>query len=177
MRPLLAAAILTASPVLTAAQDFKDSILYAAPADTTTPSGLDYVSSDPPKVPKQPSIVFPMLGGAAGAVAGMYGGAFLGASLEEPAHDITPGMVYGFLAGEMLLLPVGVHLANGRKGSFLADLAVSVVIGTSAVFATSAMDDGTPLVLGALAQYADVIAVERATAKRRLERRAQAQAP
>ena len=145
MRLLLAAAILIAFPESTLAQDFRNSILYTAPV---APTGLAYVPPDSTEVPKQPSLMLPMLGGAAGAVVGMYGGVFAGASIDEPVDGITPGMAYGFLAGEMLLLPVGVHLGNGRKGNFLADLAVSAVIGTAAVLMTSATDDGTPLVIG-----------------------------
>jgi hypothetical protein len=171
MRLLLAAVFLFALPGMSAAQDYRNSILYVAAADSTTAPSLAYVPSTI-DVPKQPSIVFPILGGAAGGIAGMYGGVIVGASIEEgPADDITPGMVYGLLAGEMLLLPVGVHLGNGRKGSFLADLAVSAVIGTTAVFITSSTDDATPLLIGAAAQYAAVVAVERMTAKNRLEAR------
>mgnify|MGYP007135864702 CR=1 FL=1 len=89
MKFLLAAAILIAFPGLTWAQDFRNSILYAAPTDTAKIASLAYVSPDSMEVPRQPSLILPMMGGAAGAVAGMYGGAFAGASIDEPADDIT----------------------------------------------------------------------------------------
>src|SRR5690349_14042650 len=175
---LLLAVITLVLPTLAAAQDYHASILYVGrAADTTAPVGPARVAED---IDHQPTILLPMLGGATGGVVGMYGGLVVGASIENNpnADDITTGMAVGFLAGEMLMLPVGVHLGNGRKGSFLADLAVSTVIGTSAIFLTASTNDGTPIIIGAAMQYAAVIAVERATARRRLAKAAsQAQAP
>jgi hypothetical protein len=174
---LLLAALLLAAPLVAAAQDYRTSILYAAPADTA-PSGLAYVPSDTVVVGNQRHIVFPILGGAVGGVVGMYGGLIVGASIENDPYsdDITPGMALGFVAGEMLMLPVGVHLGNGRKGSFLADLGVSTVIGTGAILLTTVSDTGVPLLVGALAQYGAVVAVERVTARKRMVAKARAQA-
>lgn len=172
---LLLVAFLLVVPTLAAAQDYHASILYVAPvADTSAPVSLTYVPPDSFEQGHQPMILLPILGGATGGVVGMYGGLVVGASIENDPNsdDITTGMAVGFLAGEMLMLPVGVHLGNGRKGSFLADLAVSTVIGTSAVFLTAASDNGTPILVGAVAQYAAVVAVERATARRRLAKAA-----
>jgi hypothetical protein len=168
---LLLAALLFAVPTLAAAQDYHASILYLAPAPDTTAQGVSSLGH-------QPTIVLPVIGGAVGGLVGMYGGLLVGASIENDAYGdgITEGMALGFLGGEMLMLPVGVHLGNGRKGSFLADLAVSAVIGTGAVLLTSATDDGTPIVVGAMVQYVAVVAVERVTASRRLAKRAEAQA-
>ena len=176
---LLLAAILLTVPLAAAAQDYRASILYVAPADTTPAPGLTYSPRETIHVGHQPNIAFPIVAGAVGGVAGMYGGLIIGASIENDpyADDITTGMALGFIAGEMLMLPVGVHLGNRRKGSFLADLAVSTVVGAGAIFVTSVSNDGTPLLIGALVQYASVVAVERATARKRLAAKAQAQAP
>ena len=172
MKLFLTAALLCAFPALSSAQGYRNSVLYLAQEDSSAAPTLAYVPPDSIMVPRQPSIVLPLLGGAAGGAAGMFGGLLVGASIDNDEYhdDISPGMVYGFLAGEMILLPVGVHLGNGRKGSFLADLAVSAVIGSSVVLMTSASNDETPLLIGALAQYASVVAVERATARRKIER-------
>ena len=165
---LLLALLVLAVPTLAGAQDYRASILYVAPADSTEP--LAYVPRDPVAIQQQPSIMWPLLGGAAGGFVGMVGGLAVGASIDDTYDDISPAMAYGFVAGEMLLLPVGVHLGNGRKGNFLADLAVSAVIGTTAVLVTSATNDGFPLVLGAAAQYGAVVAVERSTARSKIAR-------
>jgi len=165
---LLLAFLLLALPTIAAPQDYRASILYVAPADSTAP--LAYAPHDTLAIQRQPSIAFPILGGAAGGFVGMVGGTVIGASIDQPSDDITPGMAYGFVAGEMLLLPVGVHVGNGRKGNFLADLAVSAVIGTTAVLVTAVSDDGIPLLIGAAAQYGAVVAVERSTAKAKIAR-------
>ena len=164
---LLLAALLLAVPAVSGAQDYRASILYAAPADTAAPT-LAYVPRDTLADLRQPAIGWPLFGGLAGGVAGTYGGLLVGVALDPNADDITTEMVAGLLVGEMLLLPVGVHLGNARKGSFLADLGVSVVIGTTAILLTSGTDSGVPLVVGAIAQYGAVVAVERSTAKKRL---------
>ena len=165
---LLLAALLLVLPGLAHAQAYRASILYVAPADSAAP--LAYVARDSFEVPRQPSLAWPLLGGAVGGFAGMMGGLVVGASIDPVGDDISPGMAYGLLAGEMLFLPVGVHLGNGRKGNFLTDLAVSAAIGTTAVFFTSASNEEFPLILATAAQYGAVVAVERATAKSKIAR-------
>jgi hypothetical protein len=78
---------------------------------------LAYVPRDTLRAPQQPSIAWPLLGGAAGGFAGMVGGLAVGASIDETYDDISPAMAYGFVAGEMLLLPVGVHSATAARGT------------------------------------------------------------
>ena len=68
-----------------------------------------------------------VVGGGLGMVAGAVGGAVVDGRPDDDCIDFCfgPGFVLGALAGEALGVAAGVHLANGRKGSFLLDLATS----------------------------------------------------
>lgn len=68
-----------------------------------------------------------VVGAGVGMVAGAVGGAAIDGRPDEDCLDFCfgPGFVLGALAGEALGVATGVHLANGRKGSFLLDLATS----------------------------------------------------
>jgi hypothetical protein len=73
------------------------------------------------------------------------------------------------MAGESLALPIGVHLANGRRGSFIGDLAVSIAGQALAVGLYVLTRSGPMYVVGSVAQVALVIANERTVARKRLE--------
>jgi hypothetical protein len=68
-----------------------------------------------------------VVGGGLGMVAGAVGGAVIDGRPDDDCIDFCfgPGFVLGALAGEALGVAAAVHLANGRKGSFLLDLATS----------------------------------------------------
>ena len=64
-----------------------------------------------------------VLGGVLGGGLGLVGGAIAGAGLEVAMgcdHDYCgiAGGLLGAMAGEIILLPLGVHLANGRQGNY-----------------------------------------------------------
>jgi hypothetical protein len=92
--------------------------------------------------------------------------------------DADVGAVLGAAAGEMLLLPLGVHLANRRQGGYLAPLLGSVAavgIGFGAIhFTASNITDGGLLwVIGAaipVAQFTAAVALERRAAGLRSSR-------
>lgn len=78
-----------------------------------------------------------VVGAGVGLVAGAVGGAVIDGRPDDDCIDFCfgPGFVLGALAGEALGVAAGVHLANGRKGSFLLDLATStgvLVLGIAA---------------------------------------------
>lgn len=68
-----------------------------------------------------------VVGGGLGMVAGAVGGAVIDGRPDDDCIDFCfgPGFVLGALAGEALGVATAVHLANGRNGSFLLDLATS----------------------------------------------------
>lgn len=110
-----------------------------------------------------------VLGGMLGGAAGFAGGAVLGALLApEPESDWDFTRIFAAgvaaTAGEAALLPFGVHLANGRRGSYGYALAASTgiaALGLAAAFNTADPYRGASLVSIPLAQLAASIAIER----------------
>jgi hypothetical protein len=110
-----------------------------------------------------------ILGGAIGLVGGAYLGALL-AHDEDCAECLEElgGALVGGTAGEALLLPLGVHLANGSRGSYWTAALVSAGLATAGVVTMEAVHWDPPtvpivLVVVPLAQLATSIAIERAT--------------
>lgn len=109
-----------------------------------------------------------LLGGAAGFVGGFYVGALLADGDDADDLDFLSGGVAGATIGEGLLLPLGVHLANDRQGSFLTSAAASLAIAAAGLLALQAAHydpPAAPIVLVAVpvAQLVASIAIERAT--------------
>jgi len=108
-----------------------------------------------------------LLGGAVGFVAGaLVGGAIGGGNalcgddacgLEEAA--------YGAAIGESVLLPLGVHLADRRRGNYGLSLLASAAIAGVGILAVDATNDGWPLIPVPVAQLVSSILIERATAR------------
>jgi hypothetical protein len=112
--------------------------------------------------------------GILGGAIGLFGGAYLGAAIAhdedcaECLEELTGALVVGTI-GEGLLLPLGVHLANGRRGSYWTSALVSVGLAAAGAGLMEAAhwDPPTvPIVAVAVpvAQVATSIAIERATA-------------
>ncbi|HET9725740.1 MAG TPA: hypothetical protein VFP28_02420, partial [Gemmatimonadales bacterium] len=71
-----------------------------------------------------------ILGGVAIGAAGLFGGALVGDRFQSyPCEDCIEGAFYGALAGESLAIPLGVHLADHRRGKLGPALAASIGIG------------------------------------------------
>jgi hypothetical protein len=73
------------------------------------------------------------------AIAGMYGGAYTGAAAmcsgnPESMCDLG-GAILGALAGEVLMLPLGVHFASSNTSYARKLLASTIVMGAGIVFA------------------------------------------
>ncbi|MBA2565773.1 MAG: hypothetical protein H0V09_10170 [Gemmatimonadetes bacterium] len=69
----------------------------------------------------------------------------------------------GAAVGESVLLPLGVHVANGRQGNFGLELLASLGIGAAGVGLAVATDNGLPLIPVVPAQLLASIAIERGT--------------
>jgi hypothetical protein len=147
-------------------------VALLAAATATTAVAQKPVTSD---ATDQPPVEWPILGGAVAGAVGLVVGARIGYELE--CADGCPGdfgglggTVLGGLTGEMLLLPVGVHLGNRRRGSFAADLTASLLSGSGAlVFA--AFTDPDAIYIAPVIQLATTVFTERRGAKARAERR------
>jgi hypothetical protein len=126
-----------------------------------------------PKVASVPAMA--VVGAVAGA-AGLFGGAALGSALgggNRICGDDPCGLVggaYGAMAGEALLLPLGVHLVNHRRGSYGTSLLASLGAGAAAAALLNDVQAGVVVV--PLVQLTTAILVERATSRR--SRRARA---
>jgi hypothetical protein len=112
------------------------------------------------------------LGGLAGGAVGLVGGFYVGAALanDDDPEDLEAlaGGAVGATIGEALLLPLGVHLANGRRGSYAASALVSLGIVAGGILALQAVHydaPGTPVILVAVpvSQIAASIGIERST--------------
>jgi hypothetical protein len=115
---------------------------------------------------RQPSIVAPIVVGTLGAGLGAIGGVVIGAGLDENGSEdfIPSSAVVGFLAGEALVLPLGVHMGNAGRGNFLADLGASIVGGVCAIAVGAAFNDGGAYLVGLGGQLAMTVWTERRVA-------------
>jgi len=122
--------------------------------------------------PKQPSIIVPILGGLLGGATGAIGGTVIGAGQDTYSDDIPLGAIVGFVVGEALVLPVGVHLGNARHGSLLGDLGVSIITQVAAI-GLGSVGSGAGYIVGVAGQLALTVVNERAVGRRRLRERAE----
>jgi hypothetical protein len=109
-----------------------------------------------------------LVGGGLGVLGGFTVGVALASDEDDDDLDLLGGGVAGATIGEGLLLPLGVHLANGRRGSYMTSALVSLGLAAVGLLAldTAHYDPPTaPIVLIAvpIAQIATSIAIERAT--------------
>jgi hypothetical protein len=109
-------------------------------------------------------------GGVLGAVAGLFGGAWIGAGMTESDCDDCGivGAVYGGIAGGSAFLPLGVHLANDRRGRYGPSLLASLAIGAAGLGLASATEEWRIMLGVPIVQIASSIAIERGTARRRM---------
>ena len=73
--------------------------------------------------------------------------------------------MYGAVIGEATLLPLGVHLANHRRGNYGLSLLASAALGAAGVLAVEVANDGWPLIPIPIAQLISSILIERATSR------------
>jgi hypothetical protein len=102
------------------------------------------------------------LGGVIGGTAGMFAGAIVGHRFESsPCEDCFWAALYGALVGESIGSALGVHLANDRRGPALAEMALSLGIGTVGLAAAARGNSGAILLAIPVTQIASAIALER----------------
>lgn len=156
---LVPALLLLASAVPLQAQRIRD-------AGATFPAeALDAPAT--PGFRPAPSAVSLGLGGLVGGAVGTFAGAYLGAkATEDECEDcFLEGLVYGGIAGESALLPLGVHLANGRRGNYGLSLLASAAIAGAGVGLAAATHEEGILLAVPVAQLISAIAIERATGR------------
>ncbi len=136
---------------------------YRAP-DLWSGAGL---SASPPGA-GVPGMV--LAGVSAGAI-GVFGGGFIGSAVgggNAICGDDACGLeeaVYGAILGESVTLPLGVHLANRRRGNYGLSLLASVGIGALGILAVDASNDGWPLLAVPVGQLVTSILIERGTSR------------
>lgn len=127
----------------------------------------------------QPNIGGPIAGGALGGALGLVGGYAIGYALgggnRDSCGDVfpcgaVPGVI-GAMIGEIVLLPVGVHIFNDRRGHFAMDLFTSAGVGAlgvllAATVSEGALSEGRALLVVPIIQLAATVAVERAAGRK-----------
>ena len=111
-------------------------------------------------------------GGLTGGVVGFFGfgiaGALIASGLSDnqgDGYEALGGFAIGALVGESVLLPLGVHVANGRRGDYGISFLASMGIAALGLSLTGAMDDMAVVFLPAIpiAQLITTISLERRT--------------
>lgn len=182
-----APAVLFRSVLDPARAPLADLVEDGGPADSTAAapasSAVLAAAADSSRAPAlhaapMPSLVGPLAGGLVAGAAGLYAGALVGVGLS-PHHgdewDDLGAALAGALLGEILMLPLGVHLGNGRRGSYGADLGVSTIGAIGGIGLLGITGGSTAgLALGATFQLAITTAQERSSARKRAARAAAA---
>ncbi len=106
-----------------------------------------------------------VLGGAVGLGAGALFGGILGGGYKICGDDPCglDEAIFGAIGGEVALLPLGVHLANGRRGKYLPALAVSAAIAGIGILLSGNGDHGEVMVAVPIAQLFSSILIELGT--------------
>jgi hypothetical protein len=101
----------------------------------------------PSRTQQQPARVGNLiLGGLIGGAVGFFAGGFAGAVLndrdDDPDElDALAGFVVGAIVGETVTLPLGVHLANKRRGNFGQSLLASAAATAVGLFIATRGED------------------------------------
>lgn len=110
-----------------------------------------------------------ILGGLLGGVIGFFGGGITGALIndtDDSEDDLAAlaGFALGAVIGETLTLPLGVHLANHRQGSYgFSLLASAAITGVGIAIATSGEDRLEYLIPVPVLQLVSSILIEKST--------------
>ncbi|HEV2733337.1 MAG TPA: hypothetical protein VGV85_00815 [Longimicrobiaceae bacterium] len=181
LRPVLAAALLALAAVAPAGAQHAAPPLSALRVDAPGPAPIPYLPAPAPYAPalqenrRHVSDATLSLGGIAGGALGFFGGGLLGYGVETGLAGCEgewcgfAGTIFGAAIGEVVMLPLGVHLANRSRGSYAPSLGMSLAVGLGGLVLASAAGASVPLVVPAIpaAQILAAIAVERRTAARK----------
>jgi hypothetical protein len=126
----------------------------------------------------QPGVGWPIAGGVLAGTAGFFAGAVIAGNIAEGGifgeegcgvEDLgclINGILAGAAIGESILLPVGIHLGNGRRGNLPLGLVTSLGLAGLGVAGAAGVDDPWPLVPAAVAQLVVGVLLERRTRAR-----------
>jgi hypothetical protein len=166
MRPAILALtlLLVAQPGAVQAQRLSDPVFARlAAASPTSATGLS-AAAIPSVKPTSPAVL--ALGGVLGGAAGAFAGGIIGAKATDTCEDCAlVGLAYGFVAGGSAALPLGVHLANHRRGNYGLSLLASLAIAAAGFGTTLATHDARPMIAVPVLQLVSSIAIERATTR------------
>jgi hypothetical protein len=129
--------------------------------------------------PEEPTLTWPVLGGALAGLGGWVAGGVIGASIGTNCdHDFCEleGFIYGAAAGGTLGLALGTHVGNRRRGN----LALNVLTGGAVWFASlgayhalggdlGEVDAAAVWVVEPLVQFIATVVVERVVGRAREE--------
>lgn len=119
----------------------------------------------------QGPVAGPVAAGLLAGAIGFFGGGFVGASIDKASSsgyeewDGLVGFVIGAPIGESLLLPVGVHLANGRRGNLPLSVLASLGITGAGIAMAASTGEAKILVAIPIAQLLACTAIERSTSR------------
>lgn len=131
-----------------------------ASARTFHPPGVGQLRTQAPLA--IPIVVGTVLGTFAG-----YEGALIGDRTSPAYDDIPVGAALGFVAGETIGMPLGVHFGNARRGSFLGDLGMSALGQAAAIGLSLLTSSSAGYFVGLAGQVALTVANERRVGARR----------
>jgi hypothetical protein len=112
-----------------------------------------------------------MAAGLLAGTIGFFGGGLIGAEIDKASSDGYEewdglyGFVVGAPIGESLLLPVGVHLANGRRGNLPLSVLASLGITGAGIAMAVSTSEAKILVAIPIAQLLACTAIERSTSR------------
>lgn len=145
-------------------------------APAFVPWQLPSALSDRPPAPaltiqseRQVATPWLVVGGLVGGGVGLGAGALIGGILgggDELCGDDPCGFqeaIFGAIGGEVALLPLGVHLANGRRGKYLPSLAASAAIAGLGIVLSGNGDHGEVMIAVPVLQLVSSILIERGT--------------
>lgn len=119
------------------------------------------------------SVVVPVLGGVLGGAAGLFGGGFIGYTLDTSVSGCEGemfcglgGALLGAWIGETIGLPLGVHLGNKRRGNFGLSLLANAGVTTLGVLLVGATEVEEMLLPISVVQLAVSVSIERATRRK-----------
>lgn len=120
------------------------------------------------QVPAQRDDVTLVLAGVVGGAVGLFAGGYVGGkALEGDCEDCDLlGLVYGGIIGEAAGVPLGIHLANGRRGSYGVALLPSLAIAGAGIALAGAADRSELLLAVPVFQVVSSIAVDRMPARK-----------
>ena len=114
-------------------------------------------------------VAYGLLTGAAGLLLGGLVGAALSGDTDDSDSWVKglQGAVIGATIGESLMLPVGVHIGNGRQGELLWSMPASLAIGVAGAAISREFESRGKawpfMILTPIAQLAASMAIERHT--------------